>query len=100
MDAQSRIADPPDAKTRSRASPKPSVPTWLTAAVGLAYFTVGAAHLIVGALIGAGEKPLVLAAVLALAIVNIATLESWRERLIGWWLGRAGQARPVATASR
>ena len=68
-------------------APNDGLPLWLRSCIGLSYAGVGAAHLIVGALIGATEKGLVLAAVLVLLTINIYSLDIWRSRLSRWWRG-------------
>jgi hypothetical protein len=70
-------------------TPHDGLPVWLRSGIGLGYAATGAAHLVVGALIGAGEKPLVLASVFVLLLVNILTLDIWRARLIAWWRASA-----------
>lgn len=61
------------------------LPLWLRTAIGLGYAAVGAAHLIVGVLIGAAEKGMVLAAVLVVLLVNLYSLDIGRARLTAWW---------------
>ena len=68
-------------------APNDGLPLWLRSGIGLGYAAVGAAHLIVGALIGAAEKPLVLAAVSVVLLINLYSLDIWRTRLSQWWRG-------------
>ncbi len=75
-------------------APDDGLPVWLRSGIGLSYAAVGAAHLIVGAMIGAAEKPLVLAAVSVMLLVNLYSLDIWRARVSHWWRGVSPRSAP------
>lgn len=66
-------------------SPRDGLPMWLRTAIGLAYFAVGTAHVLLGLMAWHWDKWLLSSCVVVLAIINISTLEIWRARLQAWW---------------
>ncbi|MEQ1718197.1 MAG: hypothetical protein ABL907_19825 [Hyphomicrobium sp.] len=66
----------------------PQLPVWLTTTIGVVYALVGTAHVLFALMAWQWDKRVLTVAVVIMAVTNIATLEIWRAKAIGWWRAR------------